>query len=214
MTKPNPPKKKVPPLAPEQFQISISDLLASVNVTDCDLVLAGDGSGCERDKPNGFACYIDDRLNPPELIHGGVSFGSNNFAEVAAYFFALRKYHGDRGAEKIKILNRPLHVAIFTDSQVAVAQWATVRSQLPDNMINGEIWAGIQYLARQGYIINFYYAKRKTLAANWACDQLAGKARLAITDVYLEADGYTQYEVSPVDLHPEKPNKQQGSSSV
>jgi hypothetical protein len=155
-----------------------------------DVIIAGDGSGNAWNQPCGWSGILVDRMyRGRQLFFGGANLGSVNFAEAMPYLTALTWYDANVGKRLLKQLGS-LRVHIITDSQV-VAHWGTKACQIGEELPRRQIhtWATIREYRRLGYLFRFHWAERMSSGFNWACDLVAGLARVHTRDALAAGEG-------------------------
>lgn len=163
---------------------SLDRLTRELNLPEWDFLLVGDGSGCDWNIGAGWACLINGRVSgwPPyrKLVAGGWSDGTNNIAELSAYFQALYFIDANLGKLYREKLNRSvLQVAIVTDSQFLVDSY---RQQATTTGSLAPLWSGIRMFEMRGYALHFRHIPRLSITQNWAVDKVAGEARLRMQE--------------------------------
>jgi len=150
-----------------------------------DILIIGDGSGTGWRDACGFAGILIDRaFHTRMLVHGGLSAGSVNLAEMMPYLTGLINYHEQYGKRQLK-MRSPLQVHIITDSQVTCYHGvaaASATEELP-KVSHRPLWAGMRDLGRMGYRIHYHWAARSTSMLNWASDLIAYLARKNIKNI-------------------------------
>ena len=152
---------------------SIEDLLRhfKVTVAQVDFLLIGDGSGTTWDKSIGFASTLVEMSSFDRTVfHGGLSHGTNNIAEIMAYFLPLQylaKTAGDR---------RRTVIHIFSDSQYIVEGF---NGESRQEQGNRELWQAMLAVKRRGLVIRAHWVPRDSVALQQLADTLAGQMRLS-----------------------------------
>jgi ribonuclease HI len=145
--------------------VSLNDLLASVDCPRWDLLLAGDGSGTQWDKPAGWAVVsIDRQSGERKAFVGGVNSGTVNRAEASCYLHALAYDFNHRQNHKLLTAR---HVIIFSDSQVTVN---TGNGTYSPSTNNPDLWHAYDFFRQQGYRITFYLIPRNSNPLHVAVD--------------------------------------------
>jgi ribonuclease HI len=182
-------------------------VLENLKITDWDLLLIGDGSGHGWGIGCGWSCVIIDRFTlSRKLLFGAANSGTVNIAELMAYVHAMLWFAGKHGSEPRKLKHgHPLNVHVITDSRVIAQQGTNIETGSED-VANRALWMAMKAISRSGYCFHYHWVERMTIELNWAADQLAGKARIALNDLVLEdfqvdADG-NYPELSVYDLNP------------
>jgi ribonuclease HI len=148
-------------------------LAEQLRLPDHDLLLVGDGSGSIFTQPAGWACIAYDRLGGKAVVHaGGLTTGTNNFAELAPYIQALW-FHNQEHSKPPK---RAFEVAIMSDSEVTVR---CGNRQYARNA-NGCLWSSIEWFERNGYALSWVHVRRNSNPWNAWADQIAGYFRCSI----------------------------------
>lgn len=160
-------------------------LLQRLRISHWDVLLVGDGSGCQWEQPAGWASALVDRnTRGRRLSYGAANAGSINFAESLPYMQALSWYDKFFGKARLRELHSGIHVHVLTDSQI-VARWGTEAANLetvtPLPRDHIAIWSTIREYRRLGYVFTFHWAPRLTSGLNWAADLIAGLCRRQIT---------------------------------
>jgi ribonuclease HI len=138
-----------------------------------DLLLLGDGSGTTHREPAGWACIAYDLALKQAVVHaGGLTAGTNNFAELMPFVHALW-FHTRQHKDKI---TPGCKVAVVSDSEVTVR----CGNRLYSRQANGFLWAGVEWFEQHGYDIKWHHVLRVTDIWNEFSDALAGQSRLAM----------------------------------
>jgi ribonuclease HI len=149
-----------------------------------DLLLLGDGSGTVFRNPCGFACVsYDVDKHTCEVHFGGLSHGTNNFAELMPYVHALAYDHlyRQKSEQGSNILASTCKVEVISDSELTVKQG----NQEYVRHANRVLWASVKELEGFGYTIHWNHILRATNEFNSLCDSLAGQLRKKITEFVL-----------------------------
>jgi len=156
---------------------------------DWDVLIYGDGSGSTRPNPIGWGTVLICRHNG--LIHvenGAHSNGTVYLAEMMPYLLALDWYKAVIAPELPSVSQK---VVIVTDN-LSLAQTgsklATGKIHLDSIEHHTAIWAGLDYLSRDGLEISYYHARRETHAGNMLADVISKYSRFAIETVMSPRD--------------------------
>jgi ribonuclease HI len=169
--------KKVTPAERETLEA----FLGRAGVGDAwDIVIFGDGSGSNWGREAAWASVSVERQTlMREVWCGFVNRGTVNFAEGMAYlqplnWFAAREeerrsQHGGR--------RTAYRVHIFTDSE-----YCRLTGSRPDRTApvkNAVLWAALDVLSRQGFILNWHWIKGGSCELNGYADVLSKLTRRA-----------------------------------
>ena len=159
--------------SPVEIMASLEALAEELHLPDHELLLVGDGSGTVYQQPAGWACVAYDRLKPQVVVHaGGLTCGTNNFAELAPYVQALWHHHQDHGqAPRV-----PVEVAIVSDSELTVR----CGNRQYSRNANGCLWAAIDWFETRGYRLHWQHVRRASNSWNVWADQAAAYIRSVI----------------------------------
>jgi ribonuclease HI len=173
------------PIAYRQaLRAHLEGLATELSLPAFDLLLVGDGSGTTLVKPSGWYCAAYERpLGDGGVLEhfGGASGGTNNYAELLPYCFALWAYHvSKQGPTGVKSVS-PVRVVVVSDSEV------TVRCGNGDyeRRANACLWAQVQWFERNGYAFVWVHVPRNSNPVSERADAVAGSARSAMANVLL-----------------------------
>jgi ribonuclease HI len=153
----------------------ISNICQDLELSDCDLILIGDGSGTVADTPSAWSCWrylVSEKIL--DFHFGTTSFGTNNYAELFPYLATLWLDH----TEKHPL---PRKVGIISDSELTV----NCGSGKYARNFNLPLWAGLDYLIQTGYIIKWKHIPRNSNPWHALCDRVAGKLRKQMKEFQL-----------------------------
>lgn len=149
-------------------------LAAILGIQHWDYLIVGDGSGTSWQNACGFSSVVFSRTSGSvRHFSGGMSAGTNIFAEIAAYItplLALAKSPGLTGRD----------VHIVTDCQYLVEASDPV---VPRRSYT-ELWAFFDAFVRQGVRISWHWVPRNVLAANRFAHDAANDYRKAAANTY------------------------------
>jgi len=161
----------------------LAEVLTSLGVTQWNVCLIGDGSGCKADDPGGWGCTLIDRLSGQrEVFWGGFNKASVYTAEIMAYITAMTWYVGDLGKQARRQLGQ-VRICVVTDSQsVANAgNKAAAATALTDPAFKDHaVWAQFAVWRSQGFEFEWKWADRDEIALNVLADALSVYARDAM----------------------------------
>ena len=163
---------------------NLDRLILELGLPECQFVLIGDGSGSQWNIGAGWSCIVNGRVPgwPPyrKLLAGAWSAGTNNIAELTAYFQALYFIDATLGKAVREKMNRAvLDVAIVTDSEFVVDSY---RRQQTTTGALAPIWAGIRMFEMRGYTLHFRHVPRLSITQNWATDHVSREARIRMEE--------------------------------
>jgi ribonuclease HI len=152
---------------PAEEVVNLAALAEDLKLPDFDLLLVGDGSGTVYDRPAGWACAAYDRRKAQAVAHaGGLTCGTNNFAELVPYVQALWFHHQDHEQSP----QTPVAVTIVSDSELTVRcgnkQYA--------RHANGSLWAAVDWFQNNGYELSWRHVRRNSNVWNTWADGSAG----------------------------------------
>jgi ribonuclease HI len=152
-------------------------LAASLDVTEFDLLLVGDGSGQTLWDPCGWHCTAyDRRTGEVAEFFGGASGGTNNYAELAPYVHALWAYHTGTYGNDGSTPRAPVRVAVVSDSEVTVrcgnGEYA--------RRANASLWAAVNWFEQNNYRIHWTHVRRNTNDFSAKSDKVAGRVRVEL----------------------------------
>lgn len=156
---------------------------------DWDVLLYGDGSGSVWSRPIGWAAVLICKHNG--LIHveyGAASTGTVYVAELMPYVMALSWYKDNVAAELPSVSQK---VVIVTDNIGLAhtgAKLAAGKIHLDAIEQHTALWAGLDYLSRDGLEISYHHACRETYHGNRLADVWSKQARFAIEKVIAPCD--------------------------
>jgi ribonuclease HI len=155
---------------PVEAAASLELLATQLDLAGFDLLLAADGSGTDYGHPAGWACVAYDRATGRVNLHlGGLSCGTNNFAELAPFLQALWHDHQENG----QAVQGPRRVMAVTDSELTVR----CGNRQYSRSANGCLWAGVGWFEERGYELTWTHVRRNS--DPWAAwlDEMARFAR-------------------------------------
>lgn len=148
-----------------------------------DLLLFGDGSGSQWKVGGGFACFmVDGRTARRDLVIGARTRSTVSRMELSVYIEALA-YHYYRLLNRV-MEHAPYRVRIFSDSELAVK----CGNREYARKTNVDLWAGLDALIARGYEVRFTWVPRNSTPFHALADELAGKARMALSALQLPDD--------------------------
>lgn len=151
----------------------IDKLIKDFNILQWDRIVVSDGSGTTG-KPCGWGVVVIDERKKIELLHGSLSLGTNNDAEILGVIQGLRHCY------ITKPTNKPfLTCHVLTDSMHAAqpAYWKKHR----------DLRALITFYAQEGLRIDFHHIPRNSFPLAELVHYTANGARTAAMAV-LEDD--------------------------
>jgi ribonuclease HI len=149
-----------------------------------DLLLVGDGSGTTLVKPSGWYCVSYERSLGEGGVQehfGGAGGGTNNYAELLPYCFALWAYHVSKQVPTSVKSASPVRVAVVSDSEVTVR----CGNGEYERRANACLWAQVEWFERNGYDFRWVHVPRNSNPLNERADAVAGLARSAMASVLL-----------------------------
>lgn len=156
--------------------MALEALAEKLNLPGYDLLLIGDGSGTTYSQPAGWACVAYDVFTAQTTVHvGGLSCGTNNFAELAPFLQALWHDHQDHG----QAVNRRVRVTIVSDIEVTVR----CGNRQYSRNANACLWAGIAWFEEHGYELTWVHVRRNSNEWNTWVDYVAGVSRNVMEEI-------------------------------
>lgn len=151
-------------------------LAKELSLPEFDLLLVGDGSGSTFNNPCGWACVAWNKVaNQIQVHNGGMSCGTNNFAELIPYIQAL--WHFDQTYRDLHTPGKKAKVCVVTDSEVTVKCGNGIYTRKG----NGCLWKAVEWFEQSGlYDISWYHVYRNTNRFSKRCDWIAGQTRVNI----------------------------------
>lgn len=172
-------------------------MLAGLHITEWDFLIFGDGSGSNWDRACAWGAVTIERATGERRPWWGFSSrGSVNVAEIMAclqplLFIANREM--DRSGHR-----RANYVHIITDSQYCQSVGASDNRQ---PIKNAGLWEQFHAIARQGFVIEWHWVPRGSVAMNCVADTLSRVARRTFQSYNMEEGSGTStaalYEISP-----------------
>ncbi len=161
-------------MRPTPVSDDFSLLSSELSLPDFDFLLVGDGSGTILANPCAWACFSYEKTSQTIHAHHGCSnHGTNNFAELAPYLFALHHIHSQFSSQDQLSPTRNTRVVIVSDSELTVRCGNKTYSRNS----NQAWWVALDWFASHGYSVEFYHTKRNSNAIGTAADALAGDTR-------------------------------------
>ncbi len=157
---------------------NLAEILAELQITDWDVLLAGDGSGSGWDQGCGWACVLIERVaRLRQLFYGGMNAGSINLAEFLPYLQALLHYHATLGKSRLESRGI-VKVHIITDSRV-IAHCGNIAADptQPLPKMHRVMFSTIRQLVAEGYHIHYHWADRCSTTLNQIADLIATLGR-------------------------------------
>lgn len=172
----------------EQFpDETLDELLVRLNIKQFDLLLIGDGSGCNWKHEIGWGCVsIDGATLARKAWYGSMSAGTVNLAEMMAYLQPICWYV-DREIKRRKQANYKTvvrHIHIITDSQYVKTKGSS------SDMLSGKsgpLWQVFKQFEAQGMMLHWHWVRRETVELNKYADHLSKHVRLNIKNKDLAA---------------------------
>ena len=171
-------KELFPPSLGIHPQESLQDLLTRLKIPQSgaeryDLLLIGDGSGCDWRIGAGWGCVSIERLHEaePMVWFGAMNRGTVNLAEMLAYVPPLTWY----AARPTKLLTRNVH--IITDSEYCKNTGTNNHALV---QANGPLWQIFAIFQRYGLLLHWHWCPREDVALNVYVDALSKSARLSL----------------------------------
>ena len=181
---------------------TLDELLERLSIVDWDLLLIGDGSGCNWNFECGWGCTsIENSTFARRAWHGAMSAGTVNLAEMMAYLQPLCWYV-DREVKRRKKENYKTvirHVHILTDSQYVKTKGSS-KTMLAGNA--GPLWQVFQQFSAQGMMLHWHWVRRETVELNKFADQLSKAARLNVKDKGLDRKVETKMDRTIYQFNP------------
>lgn len=190
--------------APAPVLPGLQELLNELHIEDWDVLLLGDGSGSQWVRGYGWACVLVERNKlTPKVFYGGGSAGTNFISELEAYIRPLLWYSEGPGKKVLKHRVAtpgcfPLgQVHIVTDCKTLVEQGnGKVRREK-----NKPLWAAIESVASQGFMLNWHWMPREATALNRWADRQSRLMRTTLARI----EGLVQEDLhNPDDLYNER----------
>jgi ribonuclease HI len=151
---------------------------------ECDLLIAGDGSGSSWNKPCGWAAVIiDTHSNRRMNLSGGASHGGTLYAELQAFVHAIDWHERIRGdARRMALGKDRLDVLLVTDCLSIVQAGSRIAhgERTPESYASARAsWCALWSFSDR-HRFSFRHVPRGSIALNVAADAAAGKMRRAI----------------------------------
>lgn len=161
---------------------TLDELLDRLGISTWDLLLVGDGSGCNWKHEIGWGCTsIENATFARRTWYGAMSAGTVNMAEIMAYLQPLCWYVDReikrRKQPKYKTEIRRIH--ILTDSQYVKTKGS---SSTMLSSKSGPLWQIFRQFEAQGMVLHWHWIRRETVELNKFVDQLSKAARLNVKD--------------------------------
>ena len=175
----NPPLLALPDKGSHDDEL-LEELLDRLKIADWDIILIGDGSGCNWNISAGWGCVMIDQATRSRRVRwGAVNRGTVNLAEMMAYFFTLSEIVAEeeaiRAATNVRRFRR---VHIITDSKYCSGQGGS-NNLMPKH--HGAFWQAFNDFRAHGLILTWHWVPRTDLALNIYVDALSKHARSLIT---------------------------------
>ena len=160
----------------ESEEQTLEQLLASLEISNWDFLIVGDGSGSNWDREAAWTSVSIERVTGERIVwYGGLNRGTVNFAEIMAYIQPLNwlvTREEDRRRKNRKPRVQRIH--IITDSDYC----RQVGNRKDKNVTkNAALWAVFDVFVRQGLCIEWHWLRRNACDLNTYCDQLSKLAR-------------------------------------
>lgn len=163
-------------LSSEQLEELVTELVLG----DPDVVVMGDGSGSTAELPCGwFYTLFDRRSRWLTEEWGGVSGGTNNYAELSPYLHAMWVYHTRTFGNGELRLKPNVSVAIVSDSEITVR----CGNRQYERRANAGLWAQIEWYEAHGYRMYWHHVTRNSTPFHVKADRLANVARRKLTEM-------------------------------
>lgn len=146
----------------------------SLGLRGFDLLVVADGSGMRLDQPCGWACYLWYPAVGKVWEHlGGTSGGTNNYAELAPFAYALWHWHYTHFA--VGSLRQPqdVKVELVSDSELTVR----CGNGLYHRNANLPLWASIDWFETHGYALHWTHVPRNSTLPNKEADRRGKEVR-------------------------------------
>jgi ribonuclease HI len=155
---------------PPEVLVGLQNLAQELGLKEFDLLLIADGSGNTYAQCTGWGCLAYDVRKHQAVVHtGGLSCGTNNFAELFPFIQALY-YHGQSHDRRPAT---PVRVQLVSDSEVTVC----CGNRVYGHNANGCFWAALSWFEKYGYQLIWRHVPRNSNHWNALVDALAGRAR-------------------------------------
>ncbi len=171
-------------LTDAQLNRGFDELAEAIKLADerWDILMIGDGSGSRWGNGIGWAVAVSIRTTGEKLVlHGAVSNGTNNVAELFPYIHALNWFYETRSSsQRERYAQRGLKVHIVTDSEYVVKTGQKTAQSL--NMkAHRVLWTAIGWWQKLGMVIHWHHVDRESLLLQRHVDRLGRWARLALS---------------------------------
>ena len=146
-----------------------------------DVLIVGDGSGSgawHQELGIGWASIVTDVFGNRVVQVGALRDGNVSLAELSAASHALWHYDATVTKKRPR-LEKPLRVAVLCDNQQIVTE-SRLSAEAQLRTTDGPQWAFFRAVLLRGYVATWHLIPRISANLNWAADQLASKARLAL----------------------------------
>jgi ribonuclease HI len=164
----------------DQLKDQIEQLAAELGAAPFDLMLVGDGAGSFVATPCGWYVVLYERATGRLWEHwGGAGGGTNNYAELEPFNFAvwayrhvLWGYHTGKLAGQGAVPKAP-RVLVVSDSQVTVRCGAGEY----ERKMNLPLWASVEWFERKGWRFQWRHVARNSNPFNARADRIAKRVR-------------------------------------
>lgn len=157
-------------------QDEMSAIAHELRLLPFDLMLVADGSGTVYTKPCGWCCVAYEPHDNSVVEHfGGVSAGTNNYAEIAPFAHALWAYNA-KICKRCVTPTGCIRAELVSDSEITVGGGNGTMAR----NANGSLWASIDWFVNNGYSLHWNHVPRNSNAANKLCDKRGRGVRLLL----------------------------------
>lgn len=168
-------------MSAEDKAAGLERLASSLGAEDFDLMLVGDGAGSFVSTPCGWSVTLYERATGRVWEHhGGAGGGTNNYAELEPFVFALFAYrhvlwayHTGRYGNEGGAVVGPPRVLVVSDSEVTVR----CGNGQYTRRANAPLWASIEWFESKGYEFRWVHVPRNSNPFNARADRVAKAVR-------------------------------------
>ncbi len=170
-------------------KVELEHLATSLKANEFDLMLVGDGAGSFVHTPCGWFVTLYERATGKVSEHfGGAGGGTNNYAELEPFSYALWAYRhvlwayhtGKYGNTGAPVTNPPRSL-IVSDSEVTVG----CGNKEYTRRANAPLWASIEWFESKGYKFQWVHVPRNSNPFHEKADRVAKQVRKAMGGIIL-----------------------------
>lgn len=162
----------------------LEELAKALGLPEFDLLLVADGSGSFWGTPCGWFCTAYEKDTGAVFGHaGGALGGTNNYAELQPFVYALQHYHSLREKNGAGKKDDRVCVSLVSDSEITVR----CGNGEYERRANAPLWASIAWFEKNGYALAWKHVPRNSNEFNTLADKVAGKVREGIQSLVMSA---------------------------